>query len=171
MPAVAAAMAKGPVPVTAVSRDGKTELGSGTISLIDNQIDQTTGTIRMKATFPNRENTLWPGEFVNTRILVQTLHNVLTVPATSLQRGPNGTFAYVVKPDSTVAVQLLTPSIQNTTLAVVDQGLSDGARVVTSNQYRLQVGSHVKFTTADKAAKDAAPASAKGAAKADGGAP
>src|SRR3984893_13914214 len=105
---VSQAMEQGPVVVAALSRDGKTELDRGTLRLIDNQIDQTTGTIRLKATFPNPHNALWPGQFVNVRLLLQTEHNVLTVPSAAIERGPNGLFAYVVKPDSTADMRTVT---------------------------------------------------------------
>src|SRR6185295_4625211 len=122
----------------------KTELDRGTLALIDNQIDSTTGTAKLKATFPNAHNTLWPGEFVNARVLVRTERGALTIPATALQRGADGPFAYVVKPDSTVEVRKLQTDGENGDVAVVRSGLKDGERVVTSNQFRLQAGTHVK---------------------------
>ncbi len=91
------ALASGAVAVTALSRDGKTLLGTGTVKLIDNQIDQTTGTIRLKGVFPNQDNKLWPGDFVNARVMVETRHDALTIPSAAIQRGPNGVFAYVVQ--------------------------------------------------------------------------
>ena len=102
LPAVSRALAAGPVAVAALSRDEKTEFDHGTLVLIDNQIDQTTGTARLKATFPNADNQLWPGEFINARVLVETARNALTIPSKAVQRGPNGVFTYVVKADSTV---------------------------------------------------------------------
>ncbi len=104
---VGGALAAGPVQVTTLSRDGNTVLDQGTLALIDNQIDQTTGTARLKATFPNTRNTLWPGQYVNARVLVRTERNVLTVPSSAVQLGPNGPFTYVVKGDSTVEVRPL----------------------------------------------------------------
>lgn len=140
------ALAAGPVAVTALSRDGMTELDRGTLALLDNQIDATTGTVKLKATFPNAHNALWPGEFVNARVLVQTQHNALTIPSTALQRGPTGTFAYVVKADSTVEARQLKTDGENGDVAVVTDGLAAGDRVVTSNQYRLEPGAHVKLS-------------------------
>src|SRR6202046_2891692 len=102
---VGGALALGPVQVTTLSRDGDAMLDQGTLALIDNQIDQTTGTARLKATFPNTHNTLWPGEFVSGRLLVQTAKNALTIPSSAVQRGPTGVFTYVVMADSTVAVR------------------------------------------------------------------
>lgn len=147
--AVSAAMASAPVAVAALSRDGKTRLGSGIIGLIDNQIDQTTGTMRLKATFPNQDNRLWPGDFVNVRVLVRTRHAVLTVPSAAIQRGPAGVFAYVVKPDSTVEMRPLKLGEEAGAITVVEQGLQDGERVTTSNQYRLQPHARVQVTRAD----------------------
>jgi len=143
LPALAGALSAGPVTVTALSRDDKTELDRGTVALIDNQIDQTTGTIRVKATFPNPHHTLWPGEFINARVLVRTERRALTIPTAALERGPDGMFAYVVKPDSTVEARPLQVGGTNGALTVVTGGIHDGERVVTGNQYRLQPGVRV----------------------------
>jgi multidrug efflux system membrane fusion protein len=141
---VSAAMSAGKVQVVALSRDGKTQLDRGTLALVDNQIDPTTGTAKLKATFPNASRKLWPGEFVNARVLVRMEHGALTIPAAALQRGAEGPFAYVVKPDSTVEVRKLQTDGENGDLVVVRAGLQDGERVVTSNQFRLQAGTHVR---------------------------
>jgi membrane fusion protein, multidrug efflux system len=146
--AVNAALAAGPVTVTTVSRDGGTELDQGTLSLVDNEIDQTTGTARLKATFSNVHNTLWPGQYVNARVLVRTDRNVLTLPTAAVQLGPNGPFTYVVKPDSTVEVRQLKIGDESSGLTVVNTGLALNERVVTSNQYRLQAGVHVRAAAA-----------------------
>lgn len=138
-------MAAGPLTVTAMSRDGKTELGTGTVMLIDNQIDQATGTIRLKASFPNTDNRLWPGEFIDAKVLQRTRHDALTIPSAAIQRGPNGVFAYVVKPDSTVEMRPLETAGENGTVTVVTGGLQAGERVTTSNEYRLQPGIRVSF--------------------------
>ncbi len=160
LPAMSEAMARGTVTVAALSRDGKTELDRGTVSLIDNQIDPTTGTVRLKAVFPNMRNTLWPGEFVNARVLLQTQQHALTIPASALQRGPNGVFAYVVRADSTVEVRPLKIADDNADAVVVDSGLKEGEQVVTSNQYRLQPDA--KVSTAKPASPAAAAATAAG---------
>jgi multidrug efflux system membrane fusion protein len=139
----------GPVAVTTVSRDGGTELDQGTLMLVDNQIDQTTGTAKLKATFSNAHNTLWPGQYVNARVLVRTDRNVLTLPTAAVQLGPNGPFTYVVKPDSTVEVRQLKIGDESGGLTVVHTGLALNERVVTSNQYRLQAGAHVRAVTAE----------------------
>jgi membrane fusion protein, multidrug efflux system len=145
---VGAALTVGPVQVTTLSRDGDTVLDQGTLTLIDNQIDQTTGTARLKATFSNTRNTLWPGQFVNARVLVRTERNVLTVPSAAVQLGPNGPFTYVVKGDSTVEVRPLELGAESAGLTVIKKGLTLNERVVTSNQYRLQAGVHVRDNTA-----------------------
>lgn len=152
MPAVNAALAAGQVSVTTVSRDGNTELDRGTLALVDNQIDQTTGTARFKATFGNAHNTLWPGQYVNARVLVRTERNVLTLPTAAVQLGPNGPFTYVVKPDSTVEVRQLKIGDESGGLTVVRTGLALNERVVTSNQYRLQAGAHVRAAAAEATA-------------------
>jgi multidrug efflux system membrane fusion protein len=142
--AVGAALALGPVPVTTLSRDGNTELDRGTLALIDNEIDQATGTARLKATFGNANNTLWPGQYVNARVLVRIERNALTLPSAALQLGPNGPFTYVIKDDSTVEVRALKIGDESGGLVVIKDGLTLNERVVTSNQYRLQQGAHVR---------------------------
>jgi multidrug efflux system membrane fusion protein len=141
---LSAALAKGPVTATALSRDDKQELDTGTVALIDNQIDQTTGTLRVKATLPNKERHLWPGEFVNVRVLAQTHRQALTIPASALERGPDGLFTYVVQADSTIKVADLTVGQQTGNVVVIEKGLQAGDKVVLSNQYRLQPGAHVR---------------------------
>jgi multidrug efflux system membrane fusion protein len=160
LPAVNAALAVGAVSVTTVSRDGGTELDRGTLTLIDNQIDQTTGTAKFKATFSNAHNTLWPGQYVNARVLVRTERNALTLPTTAVQLGPNGPFTYVVKPDSTVEVRQLKIGEESDGMTIVRSGLALNERVVTSNQYRLQAGAHVRAVTAEASARTKAAAKA-----------
>jgi len=156
---VGAALAAGPVQVTTLSRDGKTELDQGTLALIDNEIDQTTGTAKLKATFANTRNTLWPGQYVNARVLVRTERNALTLPTSAVQLGPNGPFTYVVKSDSTVEVRPLTLGDESGGLTVIKSGIALNERVVTSNQYRLQSGVHVR-DNAGAADPNKAPAKA-----------
>ncbi|MGH8202356.1 MAG: efflux RND transporter periplasmic adaptor subunit [Steroidobacteraceae bacterium] len=143
---VADAMSQGSVAVAALAQ-GK-ELDRGTVKLIDNQIDQTTGTIRLKAIFPNSNLKLWPGQFVNLRLLVRTDENALTIPAAALQRGPDGMFVYLVRPDSTVAQQPVTVANNSEAMAIVTQGLEAGQQVVTSNTFRLQAGTLVRVRAA-----------------------
>jgi len=162
--AVQAALAGGPVKIATVAREGGAVLDEGTLSLIDNQIDQTTGSVRLKATFDNAHNTLWPGQYVNARVLVRTERNVLTIPDGAVQLGPVGPFTYVIKHDSTVEVRPLKVSDSANGITIVTDGLAQGERVVTSNQYRLQPGSHIRDLAAgssgDAAAARAAPAGA-----------
>ncbi len=139
------AMATGPLPVAALSRDGQEQFDVGELTLIDNAIDQATGTIRLKATLPNHAGLLWPGQFVTARLHVSTLRDALTVPATAIQNGPDGSFAYLVRDDRTVEVRKLKLRQNYSKSAVVEAGLRDGDLVVTSGQYRLQPGSKVEI--------------------------
>jgi membrane fusion protein, multidrug efflux system len=139
------AMATGPLPVAALSRDGQEQFDVGELTLIDNAIDQATGTIRLKATLPNHAGLLWPGQFVTARLHVSTLRDALTVPATAIQNGPDGSFAYLVRDDRTVEVRKLKLRQNYSESAVVEAGLRDGDLVVTSGQYRLQPGSKVEI--------------------------
>jgi membrane fusion protein, multidrug efflux system len=164
--AVAQAMQKGAVNVTAVARDEtKSELDRGTIELIDNQIDPTTGTIHLKVIFPNKEERLWPGEFVSARVLVRTARNVLTVPAQALQRGPDGLYVYVIGADSKVTARPLKVGYNDEEVAVVEGGLSAGERVATSNFYRLQPGALVSI---NRSARTERPVEAAGSEQSTG---
>jgi membrane fusion protein, multidrug efflux system len=154
---VGAALAAGAVKVTTLSRDGKTELDQGTLSLVDNEIDQTTGTAKLKATFGNERNTLWPGQYVNARVLVRTERDALTLPTTAVQLGPNGPFTYVIKADSTVEVRPLKIGAESGGMTVIKDGLALNDRVVTSNQYRLQSGAHVRANTANASTNRSPP--------------
>jgi multidrug efflux system membrane fusion protein len=146
---VKSAMVSGPARILAASRDGKQLLAEGALALVDNQIDQTTGTIRLKGTFPNQDGALWPGEFVNIRLLARTASGVVTVPETALQRGPQGYYAYVVKPDGTVDMRPLEVGEVADGVAIVSHGLDAGERVVTAGQYRLAPGARIDATVAD----------------------
>ncbi len=141
--AVAGAMSRGPVQALALSQDGKTPLDLGALSVIDNQIDQTTGTLRVKATFPNSHHTLWPGEFVNVRLLAERERGVVVVPTTAVETGPNGPFVYVVAANSTAEPKRVTLGEQSGNLTVIASGLTAGEHVVTSNQFRLYAGARV----------------------------
>ena len=143
---VGEALSAGKVIVEAMSRDGSRDLDQGTVTLVDNQIDQTTGTIRLKAVFPNPQNKLWPGQYIDARVLVRTDKSALTIPAAAVQRGPDGMFTYVVKSDQTVEMRPLKVGEESGSVMVVQDGISEGEKVVTSNQYRLQPGAHVKIT-------------------------
>ena len=141
---LSAALQRGPVVATALSRDDRDVLDTGTVELIDNQIDQATGTIRVKSIMPNPQQRLWPGQFVNVRLQTEIRQQALTIPASALERGPEGTFTYVVRPDSTVAATPIAVGEQTGDIVVVERGVSAGERVVTSNQYRLQPGTLVR---------------------------
>jgi len=145
LPRINQAMSAGELQVAAYARDESTKFDSGTVQLVDNQIDQATGTIRIKAVFPNKKNALWPGQYVNARVLLRTQQNALTIPDSAVQRGPDGLFTYVIKPDSTVEVRPLQVGQESAGIAVVQSGLREGERVATSNQYRLEAGAHVRI--------------------------
>jgi membrane fusion protein, multidrug efflux system len=146
---------KTPLPVLAYNQDDTLELGKGTLALVNNEILQTTGSIQLKATFPNTSHALWPGELVNARLLVTTRHNGLTVPASVVQQGPNGAYAYVVKSDGTVAIRPIKVAQVTDGEALIDSGLQAGEQVVVDGQYRLQSGTHVALLHGE-AAEEAA---------------
>jgi multidrug efflux system membrane fusion protein len=151
LPRVTAAEAAGaPLNVTAFARDGTTELGQGVLELVDNQIDQTTGTIRLKARFANPARSLWPGEFVNARLQVGTAHDGLIVDSRVVQRGPKGIFAYVIKPDDSVEMRLIEPGQDYHGQTLVTKGLNANERVVVDGQMRLQAGSKVDTQSQDR---------------------
>jgi len=134
------------ITVLAVDRDNSTQLGEGKLAVIDNQIDTTTGTIHLKATFPNDDLRLWPGQFVNARLLLTTRKGGLVVAASAVQRGPDGSYVFGIKDDNTAEVVPVKVAQIEKGEALIDQGLKPGQRVVTDGQYKLQVGSHVKAT-------------------------
>ena len=145
---ISGALSAGAVKVTTLSRDGDVELDQGKLLLIDNEIDQPTGTAKLKAIFGNEHNTLWPGQFVNARVLVRTDRGALTIPTSAVQLGPNGPFTYVVKNESTVEMRPLKIGEESGGMTIIKDGLVLNERVATSNQYRLQPGSHVRVNTA-----------------------
>lgn len=134
-----------PLAVFAMDRDNRTLLSEGTLSVIDNQIDQSTGTIRLKATFQNQDLTLWPGQFVNVRLLLETRKNGIVVPASVVQRGPEGTFAFVIDQNLTAKVRSIKVEQIDRGQALIDEGLAPGEQVVVDGQYKLQPGSKVKL--------------------------
>jgi len=138
--------AKGPLKVFSVDRDNTKPLSEGVLAVVNNQIDQTTGTIQLKATFANEDQKLWPGQFVNARLLVSIRKDGLVVPAPVIQRGPNGSYAYVIKPDQTVEMRPVTVNQIDNGLALIDDGLQEGEQVVVDGQYKLQPGSKVILT-------------------------
>jgi membrane fusion protein, multidrug efflux system len=148
LPTVAKHMSQGTLEVDAYSRDDLTKISAGKLLTIDNQIDPTTGTGKLKAIFDNTDNALWPNQFVNAHLLLETRKNATVIPAAALQRGPqNSTFAYVMKPDKTVEARPLKVELTQANLSVVDSGLSPGDVVVTDGQDKLQNGSRVEPRT------------------------
>jgi membrane fusion protein, multidrug efflux system len=151
LPDINRGLAEGPLPIEAIGPDGKSTTDKGKVLVVDNQIDQTTGTAKLKAEFPNEDLQLWPGQFVNVRLLISTLRDVVVVPTASVQRGPNGTFVYVVKEDKTVTVRRITLTQQDDLRAVVATGLKAGEQVVTTGFARIAEGTLVQVTNAEEA--------------------
>ena len=148
-------MLRGGVDVLAYDQDDVVRLAQGRLLLIDNQIDQSTSTIRLKAEFPNDDERLWPGEFVRIRILITTRKNAVTVPPTVLQRGPDGLYVWVIKPDNTVEQRPVNAQTVSDSIAVVGKGLAAGERVVLDGQSRLDKGTRVNIRPASGAQHEA----------------
>lgn len=144
LPAVASKMRQGTLFVDAYSRDDQTKLATGTLLTIDNQIDQSTGTGRLKATFDNKDGALWPNQFVNVRLLLDVRKNSTVVPSVAVQRGPSGTFVYVMKPDKTVEARPVTVAMAQSNQSAIATGLQPGDIVVTDGQDKLQNGAKVE---------------------------
>src|SRR6187455_3509508 len=149
------AFGKGPLKVEAQRSDNDDVIDRGALRVVDNQVDQTTGTVKLKAEFPNANLQLWPGQFVNIRLLVDTLKQVVVIPTGAVQRGPNGTFVYVVKDDDSVSVRPITVQKQDETQTVVSKGLEAPERVVTTGFVRLTDGTKVAIGSGDAAAQPA----------------
>ena len=145
LPAIASAMAQGKPKVSANSADDKATLADGTLLTIDNSIDATTGTIKVKAIFPNQDLKLWPGQFVNARLQVAVQSNALTLPSAAIQHGPNGLFVYQVKPDNTVSIASVDVALDNGSVAAISTGVADGDIVVLSGHSRLRPGAKVSY--------------------------
>jgi multidrug efflux system membrane fusion protein len=140
-------MTKGTLTVTAFKRDDQsTMIDIGALALVDNQIDAATGTIRLKATFPNRNDALWPGEAVNARLTLRTQRDAVTVPAPVVQRDPDGTYVYVIKSDNTVERRSVAIAQIRDGTAIIEQGVAVGERVVIDGQYKLSPGVRVDTT-------------------------
>jgi len=149
--------------VDAFGGDNRTVVDSGFLEVIDNQVDPTTGTVRLKAQFPNANLQLWPGQFVNVRLLVDTRRDQIVAPTAAVQRGQDGTFVYVVNADDTVAVRPVKVAMQDENRAVIEDGLKAGERIVTTGFARLRAGVRVTVTDAEQAPKapTAAPEQAR----------
>lgn len=146
----------GPLSVSATLPHDSTPIAPGVLQLVNNQVDATTGTVLLKAAFPNRDHALWPGQFVDVRLRLETRHNAVTVPLGAVQRGPQGEFVFVVLADATVRMRPVRLSASNpgSSTALIDAGLAAGERVVTEGQLRLRSGTRVRLV-----APAAAPAS------------
>ena len=143
LPRVMAQLQKDQLPVEAWSRDGAQKLSAGRLALIDNQINAATATMRLKAVFPNPQRLLWPNQFVKARLLLTTRKDALVVPSTVPQRGPEGTFAYVIQQDQTVQPRPIEVEITEGDVAVIAHGLSEGEKVVADGQNQLRAGAKV----------------------------
>jgi multidrug efflux system membrane fusion protein len=137
------AMDRSTIEVIAFDQDNRLPLSTGKLLLVDNAVDQATATIRLKAIFPNADDRLWPGEFVNARLLLETRSNVIAVPASAVQRGPQGLFAWIVTADNIAVVRQIQVGPATGDLTIVTSGLNDGDRVVTDGQYKLQANAPV----------------------------
>jgi membrane fusion protein, multidrug efflux system len=160
LPKIQQQMPKGTLSVLAYSQDSTIKLDEGKLTLVDNEILQTTGSIRLKAEFANTAHRLWPGELINVWLLLDTRHDGLTVPASAVQQGQQGAFTYVINSDNTVQVRPVTVSQISGGQALVDSGLTANEQVVVDGQYKLQAGSHVTILHG-KAAEEAAAQSAQ----------
>jgi multidrug efflux system membrane fusion protein len=135
---------KGALQVLAVAKDNSTRLSEGALSVIDNQIDPSTGTIRLKATFANEDLKLWPGQFVNVRLRLSVKKDAVVVPAQVVQQGPSGPYAFIVTPESTAELRPLQVGRIEEGMALIESGLASGDRVVVDGQYRLQPGAKIR---------------------------
>ena len=160
LPAISTGLHSGPLAVTALSSDGKRTLAEGTLSLIDNQVDTASGTIRLKASFPNAEQALWPGQSVTTRLRVSTIRDAVAVPDTAVQRGPNGLFAFVVGKDGAAELRDTKVGPIQDGWVVIESGLVPGERVITSGHYRVQPGKPIQVVSNDGTAAGDNPSGA-----------
>lgn len=152
LPNVAKHMQNSTLEVDAFSRDDQTKLATGKLTTIDNQIDPTTGTAKLKAVFDNQDNALWPNQFVNANLLLETRKNSTVLPTAAILRGPQGTFVYAVNPDKTVTNKTVTISLTQGVTTVVTSGVNPGDVVVTDGQDKLQPGSHIEPRTTGQSA-------------------
>ena len=143
---IRSAMARGPVEVTAFDQDNRHALAAGTLLLVDNIIDQASATVRLKAMFPNEDDKLWPGEFVNARVLLETRSNAVVVPSAAIQRGPNGLFVWTVSGKDVAEPRPIETGPSYDNLTIVTSGLAGGERIVTDGQYKLQRNATVTYT-------------------------
>ncbi|MBC9180253.1 efflux RND transporter periplasmic adaptor subunit, partial [Pseudoroseomonas ludipueritiae] len=157
LPRLLRAMAAGPVPVDSIPAQASEPVERGTVLTVDNAVDAATGTVRVKATFPNDSGRLWPGAFVNLRIRMEVIQDALVVPLVAVQQGPRGAYTFVVKPDNTVDMRDVVLGAVTQSEAAVRQGLAEGEQVVTSGALRLNAGSRVTPAEPQAAPPRAAP--------------
>jgi multidrug efflux system membrane fusion protein len=162
LPQISRALAAGTVPAIALSTNGATTIAQGKLALIDNNIDQASGTISMKATFENVDNALWPGLSVSTRLQVDMLKGVVVIPSDAVQHGPNGRYVYLVGEDNKAAMQEIKVGPEDNGRSVVLQGLAAGQKVVTEGQYRVQPGTLLQPNPPAPATPTTTPPVAKG---------
>ena len=162
IPGVRQALASGDASVDVYDAQNKRKLDHGSLMLINNQVDSTSGTVQLKASFPNAGNTLWPGTFVNVHLTIAVRHNALTVPLTAVRQGPDGAFAYVVGANNVVGIRNVTTGQSRDGQVLIEQGLAANETVVTAGQYRLNPGTTVEIVPDDKKdqVQDATTASA-----------
>jgi multidrug efflux system membrane fusion protein len=153
-------MIKGPLKVLASSEDDRIPLGEGQLLALDNQVDPTSGMIRLKATFPNKDDTLWPGQFVNARVILDDKPDALTIPLAAVQQGAKGAFVYVVTPDSTVAQRPVETGASEHGRTLVLKGLAAAEQVVVEGQSRLEPGARVTIEPAETSVSSTAGSSA-----------
>jgi membrane fusion protein, multidrug efflux system len=144
LPEIQQQMAKGPLTVLAYSHDDKIKLDEGKLALVNNEILQTTGTVQLKADFPNTAHMLWPGELINARLLLETRQNGISIASSAVQQGPNGAYVYVIGPDRTVRMRPVIVDQISEGQALIDSGLKPNETVVLEGQYRLEPGSLVE---------------------------
>jgi multidrug efflux system membrane fusion protein len=169
LPAVSAAMARGEVPVEVWNRDNTQKLATGKLAVLDNQVNQTTATLRLKALVPNAARALWPNAFVKARMLVETRAGALVIPAVAIQRGPQGSYVYTVGPDKTAVMKPVTVGLLTADQAIVEQGLAGGEAVVIEGANQLRPGGRVETVTKPPPKQDAPPRSGSAAGPAAGG--
>jgi membrane fusion protein, multidrug efflux system len=149
MPELTRGLAQGKLPIDALGSEGN-PIDNGKVHVMDNQVDQTTGTVKLKALFPNEQLQLWPGQFINVRVLINILRQVVVVPTAAVQRGPSGAYVYIVKDDLTVTVRPITVTQQNEREAVIVAGLAAGELVVTTGFARLAEGTKISVSRIDE---------------------
>lgn len=162
LPLIQGEAAKAALPVFALDRSNSKQVAQGTLTVIDNQIDTATGTIRLKATFPNEDLRLWPGQFTNVRLQVSIFKDAISVPASVVQRGPMGTYAYTISPENTAELRPLSVQRIEDGFALIEKGLEPGEKVIVDGHFRVQPGARVK-------AAESKGATAAGSKQARGG--